>query len=257
MLPGSEKESNQGFLFLTHHGILPFGVETIDVERSILCQLLCSWVVWMKKKYHPCKLHILNQEMRFLTLFLGSKMANILGCHVGDGGSIPCWGTTHYEEDFISSAHCFRANKMPSSTSQVSVNKNTRELWYTQWLSISRCLESQPKENHCSYERTCTCPAKQLADRMWTFSFTSTDGSNDDKSKQFPIVIRTLNSGLVSSEFLSVPICEGSATGEIILKLLEAELMYRNVPWTNCLTVGCENAQVMTGNKKGVIALCI
>lgn len=55
-----------------------------------------------------------------------------------------------------------------------------------------------------------------LANRMRSGPFTlSTDGSNDAGSKQFPIVIRTLNpdTKLVTSEVLSVPVCYGSATG--------------------------------------------
>jgi len=47
-------------------------------------------------------------------------------------------------------------------------------------------------------------------------SFTiSTNGTNDADSKQFPLVIQSMNedNGLVTSELLSVPVCEGSATG--------------------------------------------
>ena len=32
------------------------------------------------------------------------------------------------------------------------------------------------------------------------------------------------------------------------------ELGTRKVPWTNCLAIGCDTANVMTGNKKGVFA---
>lgn len=43
----------------------------------------------------------------------------------------------------------------------------------------------------------------------------STDGSNDSSSKQFPLVIRCPGSdGLIHSEVLSLPICDGSSTGE-------------------------------------------
>ena len=52
----------------------------------------------------------------------------------------------------------------------------------------------------------------------------------------------------------SIPICEESATGENIFKLQEAELASCDVPWTNCLALGCDNAPVMTGANKGVIA---
>lgn len=53
----------------------------------------------------------------------------------------------------------------------------------------------------------------------------SADGSNDSHSKQFPIVIRSINadSGCVTSELLSV-----TATGEN-LKRLEYEISFNNV----------------------------
>ena len=59
--------------------------------------------------------------------------------------------------------------------------------------------------------------SSDLRKRMQAGPYTlSTDGSNDSEAKQFPSVIRTVNSdnGLVTSEVLSVPVCEGSATGE-------------------------------------------
>ena len=52
---------------------------------------------------------------------------------------------------------------------------------------------------------------QSLSERRRTSAFTlSTDDSNDDKSKQYPIVIRSVNvdTGVVSSELLSIPICE-------------------------------------------------
>ena len=54
-----------------------------------------------------------------------------------------------------------------------------------------------------------------------------------------------VDTSVVSSELLSIPICEESATGENIFKILEAELASRDVPWTNCLAVGCDNEPVM------------
>ena len=56
----------------------------------------------------------------------------------------------------------------------------------------------------------------ELADRMRSGPFTiSTDGSNDHTSKQFPMVVRTVDAvtKMVNSELLSIPICNGSATG--------------------------------------------
>ena len=60
-----------------------------------------------------------------------------------------------------------------------------------------------------------------LSERMKSNPFSvSTDGSNDATSKQYPIVVRTLNpdTGLVDSELLSVPVCAEAATGENIFK---------------------------------------
>ena len=95
-----------------------------------------------------------------------------------------------------------------------------------------------------------------LRARMKRGPFTiSTDGSNDSDSKLYPIVIRCVSdSGLVCSELLSIPVCDGPATGENIFKLLNKELMDSKVPWANCLSLGCDNAPVMTGHKKGVFA---
>lgn len=98
---------------------------------------------------------------------------------------------------------------------------------------------------------------QSLKDRLKNQPFTiSTDGSNDSKSKLYPVVVRTFDevAGEVRSDLLSVPECKDSATGENIFKLLDAELQSNNIPWTNCLSLGCDNANVMTGMKKGVFA---
>ena len=65
----------------------------------------------------------------------------------------------------------------------------------------------------------------ELADRMRSGPFTiSTDGSNDETSKQFPLVIRTVDSKTkaVNSELLSIPICNDSATGIIQISKFSA-----------------------------------
>ena len=36
--------------------------------------------------------------------------------------------------------------------------------------------------------------------------------------------------------------------------LMDAEFQSRDIPWSNCIAFGSDNASVMTGNKKGVIA---
>lgn len=59
---------------------------------------------------------------------------------------------------------------------------------------------------------------EHFSTRMKNGPFTlSTDGSNDERSKQYPVVFRTFEKtlGSVNSEHLSVPICEGLATGKV------------------------------------------
>lgn len=61
-----------------------------------------------------------------------------------------------------------------------------------------------------------------IATRIWCQPFAiSTDGSNDDTTKQFPIVVRTLDpiTMAVYSELLSIPICLGAATGKCMLPI--------------------------------------
>ena len=41
---------------------------------------------------------------------------------------------------------------------------------------------------------------------------------------------------------------------ENIFRLVDDELSAQQVPWTNCIAFGSDNANVMTGHKKGVIA---
>jgi hypothetical protein len=94
-----------------------------------------------------------------------------------------------------------------------------------------------------------------LCERMRNNPYTiSTDGSNDSGSKQYPLVVRTLNpqTGLIDSELLSIPVCTEASTGENIFKLIDNDVMSRDIPWRNCLALGSDNASVMTGQHKGV-----
>ena len=95
-----------------------------------------------------------------------------------------------------------------------------------------------------------------LGERISRQPFTvSTDGSNDAEChKLYPLVIKSVNPDTleVSSEILSIPICEGSSTGENIFNLIEAEFKAHKIPWENCLALGADNAPVMVGRDKGV-----
>ena len=58
----------------------------------------------------------------------------------------------------------------------------------------------------------------------------------------------------VRQHLLSVPILHDAATGENIYKLLSKELTDRNIPISNCISFGTDNANVMVGKHKGVYA---
>jgi len=98
---------------------------------------------------------------------------------------------------------------------------------------------------------------KSLSERLKSAPFSiSTDGSNDATSKQYPLVVRTKNTetGLVNSELLSIPVCSEAAMGQNIFNLMDKNLTDRNVTWEKCLSMGSDNASVMTGRHKGVYA---
>ena len=76
-----------------------------------------------------------------------------------------------------------------------------------------------------------------LAQRMKNGPFTvSTDGSNDAGSKLFLIVVRTVDkTSAVRSDVLSVPQCEGPATGRNIFNLIADEFEKHKIPWDSCI----------------------
>ena len=81
----------------------------------------------------------------------------------------------------------------------------------------------------------------------------STDGSNDNSDKFYPIVLRHLSDTGVKVSLLSVPtVTESSATGENIFNTINSELHKHDLRWENCLALGGDNAPVMSGQKKGL-----
>ncbi|XP_064612974.1 uncharacterized protein LOC135476774 [Liolophura sinensis] len=86
----------------------------------------------------------------------------------------------------------------------------------------------------------------------------ATDGSNDQQDKQFPMVVTTCSEQGIHTDLLGVPLLNKmSATGENIFKLLDSVLRSRNIPWSNCLAFGTDNANVMVGCRKGVYAFIL
>ena len=73
-----------------------------------------------------------------------------------------------------------------------------------------------------------TTLAQQMKGRTFTVS---TDGSHDAEGKLFPIVVWTVNeTSAVKSDILSVPQCEGPATGRSIFSLIADEFEKHKIP---------------------------
>eukprot|EP00745_Piridium_sociabile_P033690 TRINITY_DN57899_c0_g1_i1.p1 TRINITY_DN57899_c0_g1~~TRINITY_DN57899_c0_g1_i1.p1 ORF type:complete len:405 (+),score=95.04 TRINITY_DN57899_c0_g1_i1:479-1693(+) len=95
----------------------------------------------------------------------------------------------------------------------------------------------------------------QLAEDMRNGPFVlGTDGSQEGAEKYFPIVVTVERGFKHHTELLSIPTCDGPATGEAIFTILDKELKEYNIEWSNCLSLVVDNANVMTGRHKGVIA---
>ena len=98
--------------------------------------------------------------------------------------------------------------------------------------------------------------SSSVANSAQTVFSLSTDGSNDNSDKFYPIVLRHIEAetGTIKVSLLSVPtVKEPSATGENIFRTLTTELQNHNLQWQNCLALGGDNAPVMSGTKKGLL----
>ncbi|KAJ8048361.1 Zinc finger BED domain-containing protein 5 [Holothuria leucospilota] len=85
----------------------------------------------------------------------------------------------------------------------------------------------------------------------------ATDGSTDmSNAKLYPVVVRYFNntSGKVDCVLLSLVESTAKATGENIFKILDAELNDLGIRWENCVSFAADNASVMMGKNKGVVA---
>lgn len=95
--------------------------------------------------------------------------------------------------------------------------------------------------------------ANIIRDEAFTLA---TDGSNDTDNHMYPVVVTFFDQcvGQVASKLLSLPCLEGESTGENIANLMIEELKKLNIPFENCVSLSCDNAPVMTGNRKGLYA---
>ncbi|KAK7096538.1 hypothetical protein V1264_005823 [Littorina saxatilis] len=101
-----------------------------------------------------------------------------------------------------------------------------------------------------------TMAMADLAERMKRLPWSiATDGSNEKDKKLFPLVVTMEGEdGLVTPQLLAIPNCDKNATGENIFDVVHKELAVQDVSWQNCVAFGSDNAPVMTGLHKGVIA---
>lgn len=85
----------------------------------------------------------------------------------------------------------------------------------------------------------------------------ATDGSNDSGSKLYPIVATHFNNdnGQVESSLLAIPALKGDSTAANISNLVCEKLNQLNIPISNCIAFGSDNAYVMVGRKAGVAQL--
>ena len=100
--------------------------------------------------------------------------------------------------------------------------------------------------------------ASEISENAQSVFSLSTDGSNDNADKFYPVILQYLNSsGMPQTSLLSVPtVKEVSATGRNIYNTLNSELEKHGLAWRNCLALGADNAPVMSGNNTGLFG-CI
>ena len=81
----------------------------------------------------------------------------------------------------------------------------------------------------------------------------STDASNDQTDKLFPLVITYVTSDLeVRTELLSLLELKEKGTGQNIATMIDTELTAHDIPWRNCISLCTDNANIMIGNKTGL-----
>jgi hypothetical protein len=85
----------------------------------------------------------------------------------------------------------------------------------------------------------------------------ATDGSQDySDTKLYPVVVRYFDDvqGQLVCTILDMPSLKESSTGENIFRLMDTVLTSKEISWQNCVSFACDNANVMMGQHKGVVA---
>ena len=84
----------------------------------------------------------------------------------------------------------------------------------------------------------------------------ATDGSNDSDNYMHHIVVTFFDElvGQVTSKLFSLPWLEGDSIGKNIASLIIQVLKNHNISFENCISLSCDNANVMTEKTKDVYA---
>ena len=99
---------------------------------------------------------------------------------------------------------------------------------------------------------------KLLIEHMQANPFSiAVDGSNDsDLQKMNPMTVRIFDfsRGQVCTRFLDMCLTQGTnaGTAEAIFKSMDEALQSRNIPWSNCVGVGVDNASVNMGRHNSI-----
>lgn len=105
----------------------------------------------------------------------------------------------------------------------------------------------------CMAESTSLEIVKVLQDSHFSLA---TDGSTDHNDiKLYPLVVTyfDINKGEIVNRLLSI-VESDDGTGQGIFNALNQEMTQKSIPWSNCVSFGCDNANTMTGSVKGVAA---
>ena len=97
-----------------------------------------------------------------------------------------------------------------------------------------------------------------ICDRLKDLPYAvSTGGSHTNDSKLYPIIISYLDSETksIKLQLMSFPELQSASTGVNIGNLVLSKLKNLNVPISNCIAMGSDNAPAMLGQKQGLLSV--
>lgn len=173
--------------------------------------------------------------------------------------SLLSYGMKHDEEDSVTNAEMLFSSFIVEHSLPISCADHTSQLFKKMFP------DSQIAKNYSCGRTKTTAMINSLSTgtqseiithlKVNPFSL-ATDGSTDIKDvKLYPIVITYFD---VKQEKICTTILSllesNLNTGEGIFNLLSDELLRKGIPWKNCISFACDNANTMVGHVKGVAA---